>query len=228
MNTMNEHELERLISRRLDGESTADENILLDREILRNPSAARLLAEESRIDALAAEVLRPVAVGCATPGFDPLELARSTPRDVTTRSRGLRRVWWGVPAALAALVTLSLIPRDSWDSFIQHPGSPRASADLSEPPVSLTGGLPLPVRRHGGDWNRPGGVEPARGDVALSGGGGVRQAVAQPANQIKRDVALDYITVIGDDGKLYWLEVDRSRTVKGSRNVSGGSPVSEL
>jgi anti-sigma factor RsiW len=49
---------EHLITRRLDGEITADESLELDKQLIRSPEARMYLDEQERIDALAGEALR--------------------------------------------------------------------------------------------------------------------------------------------------------------------------
>lgn len=84
--------LERLISRKLDGELSADESLELDKHLIREPSARQWLEESERIDELARVFLGEV---CA----ENEERLHFTPAD---RGATRRRRWIGAVTAVAA------------------------------------------------------------------------------------------------------------------------------
>ncbi len=96
MNTADDH-LERLISRKLDGELSADESLELDKHLIRDPSAQQLLEESERIDELARVFLGEV---CAE-SEERIHVAASA------QEPARRRRWIGaVPAVAAACLAL--------------------------------------------------------------------------------------------------------------------------
>ena len=70
--------IERLIVRQLDGEITEAEQLELNRELLRNPGANRLLEEYRSLDATACEALQHVLVDRLSP-LDPPTLPLPLP-----------------------------------------------------------------------------------------------------------------------------------------------------
>lgn len=104
MSRVNER-IERLIVRRLDGELTADEQLELDRELMRSPEARDLLDSYQQIDEAASAALVE-AVG--TDNELSVALA-DLPATVPARSTRHGRAWWALPAAVAAAVSVLVV-----------------------------------------------------------------------------------------------------------------------
>ncbi len=103
--------LERLISRKLDGELTRDESLELDKCLIRDPAAQQSLEESERIDRLTETLLDEV---CAVRDE---ALLPATSRTVARR----RMRWFGaIPAAAAACVALFFM----WPMFSPSPQIP--------------------------------------------------------------------------------------------------------
>ena len=181
MSGVNEH-LERLMTRSLDGVFTEDEELELNRELVRNPEAHRLMAEYRAVDELAAAALDRAVAGEA-PKFDTATWARAVP---ARRGSWHARGWlWLAPGAIAAALLALIVPRPS-----------------------LTSVKPAPLARVSGVST------PGRAVRPLFNGGQpelMRSVRSTPA--IHRNTGRDIIGVLGDDGNLYWIEVERTRTV---------------
>jgi len=178
-----DEDIERLVSRHLDGDLGPDEKLQLDKTILRDPEARRLLEESQRIDALASAALCE-AVSDATPAFDPLEL--TCPKSQTCRP-GYRRTWWLMPGAIAAGLMLLFAVRSNVTPLV------------TEGPMSRSG----PVVTRALD-EAPDVLEPGMIDLASYG-----------PQRIKRHTDREMIGIVGEDGNVYWLEIDRVKTLKG-------------
>ncbi len=108
--TRSDDHLERLISRKLDGELTGDDSLELDKCLIRDPAARQSLEELERIDCLTAILLEEV---CAVQD-EVLVPAVSSP--VARR----RWRWFGaIPAAAAACIALFFM----WPMFSSSPQS---------------------------------------------------------------------------------------------------------
>ena len=177
-----EKDIESLIVRHLDGELDEDERLELNRRLIRDPAARRMMEDYQKVDALSAEALGPVLKECGTtrPAAVP---ATSHP---LLRKRRFSRSWWVIPGAVAAAVLAMVIPR--------------AAVELGDKPkTSMVGRLPepnMPAR-----YNRSEPTAPMR-------------TVGHGIPQIKRNTGREVIGVIGEDGNVYWIEVDRIRTTK--------------
>ncbi len=116
--------LQRQILRRLDGQLSEEETALLERELIRNPSANRLLREYSELDRQCREALD---VALAPSGA---RSASPAPRPAERRPRARR--WGAVAAAAAALLAGGL-----WAAWgvLDGPGAdaPTRSAALDRP-----------------------------------------------------------------------------------------------
>jgi len=173
--------IERLIVRKLDGEISEDEELRLNRELIRDPEARRLMEEYERIDRLAAAALDE-AFGGQT--FS----APATPIRAPQRSsagRGYHRGWWLVPGAVAAALLAVMVARFSPSVSDENQLAHR------RPPQSRR----IPEFGQG----HPGGLQ---------------QNVNMGRDSVKRDTGREVIGVIGDDGNIYWIEIDRTRTFK--------------
>lgn len=182
---MNDHDLEKLVSRHLDGRLSADEELSLQREILRNPAAREFLEDSRRTDELAAagiaEILR--STECSERIFQPI--AKCDP----VRIRSYSRAWWLVPAALAAALGLAVLMDGPW-SQVRPVGRP-GTVITERPPESIEQGL------------RQASTGRSTDTVRMPGG----------PRDIRRDTVRDVLGVMGEDGQIYWFEVDRTRTL---------------
>lgn len=181
MSDVNEH-LERLIVRSLDGALSEDDELALNRELIRNPDARRLMAAYRTVDELSIAALDEMAAG-ETPEFDAESWTRAGSSKQRTRQG--RSWFWLAPGAIAATLLAMLVP---------HP----ASKPLYHPPLVMAPGEPL----LNGAVRSP--FTGGRQDV-------MRSVRSTPA--IHRNTDREIIGVVGDDGNLYWIEVERTRTV---------------
>jgi hypothetical protein len=93
-------------------------------------------------------------------------------------------VWWVVPGAIAAALLAMIVP---------YPGPSFRESMPINPAVSFA---PAPVRSPWGE----GAMNVSHRDRAVP--------------RYQTDRGTDVIGVIGDDGNLYWIEVERTRTIK--------------
>lgn len=200
-------DIERMINRALDGALDEDEQIALHRALLRDPEAHRLHDEYRALDERASAALRG-ALGNAAPSFDPLALTQPA-----APARGLRyhRAWWLMPAAAAALLVFSLI-------------GPKTAA----PPHSPTVVSRTPATAPDGHRLVDGAAPPhprirIGNDSAFDGLNA--HTVGYGTQSIKRVTDRDLLGVLGQDGRVYWLEVDRTRTLTKPKNSAVGKPV---
>ncbi len=204
MNTADDH-LERLISRKLDGELSADESLEMDKHLIRDPSAQQLLDESERIDELARVFLGEV---CAE-SEERVHVAASA------QEPARRRRWIGVvPAIAAACLALFF----AWPMF--------SPTELG--PSTIVDGGPLPGVR----VEVPSGTVPndprdvlSRPALARSGErfGGLR-----PLRE--KGTRLDYYGVLDEKtNELFLLEVRHQTTAQRrgrfDRRGSSGSGV---
>ncbi|MFQ5496250.1 MAG: anti-sigma factor family protein [Phycisphaerae bacterium] len=181
-------DLDRLIGRHLDGELTDEQRLQLDREVIRDPDARRRLDDEQRIDALAASALNDL-LGRRVTELDPNALPAQH------RPLRRRRVSWTrmlVPGAVAAGLLGLAIAR--W------PLTP------SSVPVIADRGGPIPTIHRGA-------LKASRPEGGLFHNAGHSRNVPS----IKRHTGRELFGVIGDDGNIYWIGVDRTRTIRQPR-----------
>jgi len=182
MSDMNE-DLERLMVRSLDGALSEDDELALNRELIRNPEARRLMAAYRMVDELSVAALDGVIAG-ETPVFN----ARSWTRAGSSKRRPRQgRSWfWLAPGAVAAALLALIVPKPSpigveLPLILRAPSAPTFNGVVGSP---FTGG---------------------QQDM-------MRSVRSTPA--IHRNTGREIIGVVGDDGNLYWIEVERTRTVK--------------
>ncbi len=189
-------DIERLIVRGLDQELSEDEKLQLDRELIRNPQAHRLMEEYKRIDELAVAALTHALDEDRMP-LDPDTLPdRAEPAPLRGRHRG----WWLVPGAIAAALLAIVTAR-----FPTTPPSQPSVAEVTRTaPTSVIPTVPYAPRSDG--LMRTIGTNP--GD-----------------NRIRRITGREVLGVVGEDGNIYWIEVDRIRTI---RRPSAGMAAEEL
>ena len=182
--------IERLIVRRLDGEITPDEELELDRELLRLPEARALLESYQAIDELSAEV---IATCAGRPSADqPLRLVPSGRPPARTK----RHSWMLYASALAAGLALVIIWR-----------TPEAA-----PPQATPGEMQVARGSASPDRPTPKHVVPRVGE---SGGDvGVWRVADRPAQRLERFTDRNVILVPGRDGNVYLLNLDNVREVR--------------
>jgi anti-sigma factor RsiW len=145
--------IERLIVRRLDGELTPDEQLELDRVLLKCPEARALLEEYERIDGLASAAVASVVA-------DDREMpARSEPLGQQQPAHGYSRAWWALPAAVAAAIALAAllgVPDVKGPQLVEQPPSaPPKLAQSAVNSVPTTDGLgPVQHAAYGSTVNR--------------------------------------------------------------------------
>lgn len=183
-------DIERLIVRGLDQELSEDEKLRLDRELIRNPEAHRLMEEYKRIDELAAAAIGQALDEDRMP-LDPDTLpARAEPAPLRGRHRG----WWLVPGAIAAALLAIMTAR-----FPATPPPQTQVAEITRPaPTSVVPTFPHAPRSDG--LMRTVGTNP--GDT-----------------RIRRITGREVLGVVGEDGNIYWIEVDRILTIR--RPIAG-------
>ena len=178
-----DRDFECLISRHLDGALSEDEELQLNRTLIRDPDARRERDEYVRIDALASVALdRFLGAGVE---FD----VETLPQRVDSGPpRGIHRGWWlGTGAVAAALLAMVLAQ------------TPLALRNPSQQVEGL-GSVPVQV------------VPSLNGhDDSLM------QNTATSAPKVRREHGREWLGVMGEDGRVYWIEVDRTRTLRQPR-----------
>jgi hypothetical protein len=185
-----ENNIERLIVRALDGEINEDDQLALNRELIRNPDARRLMEEYRRIDEMTASALG------ETLSNDPLPLdvaALPEQRAFQDSPRNIHRTWWLAVGAVAAALLAAVSAR----FFVPAPAQPIVVDNTAQP--SQVQHIPLLNRSY-----RP------QDDV-------IRNASMNDRPRIKRSAGRDAFGIMGDDGNIYWIEVDRIWTLKKAR-----------
>ncbi|MCO6438335.1 MAG: hypothetical protein J5J06_14665 [Phycisphaerae bacterium] len=184
--------IERLISRRLDGELSEAELLELDRELIRNPQARVYFESLRELEEDCAAALHERFDSMPAPGRLHLEPAAASgpPR----RTGWLRhRGWLLIPGSIAAAFLAMVIP---------YP-KPAVDAPNSTPHVAeLPGATGLPSN----------GAFPVRGTAPDNGN--VMRLADWSRPQIRRNTDRGVIGIRGRDGSLFIIEVDYVRSVK--------------
>ncbi|MCP4248009.1 MAG: hypothetical protein GY778_13255 [bacterium] len=175
--------IEQLIVRRLDGELTDVERLELDRALIRDPNARRLLQESERIDVLAGASL---TAAVERDGEDNTDGLSYVPPAAARRSYS--RVWWAMPAAVAAALALGaiLLPQKT-----ETPGIVRIDSVTTQPTDSEGGSRP----------------------ISINPDAGLRQASYESPG-VERAVQQNLLYVVGDDGRIYVIDQQRIRTTR--------------
>ena len=186
--------IENLINRKLDGELTEEDRLELDRALIKSPEHRAMLELSERIDLMCAETIAEGVSANENDAAGVLEMGAS--RLLPTSSRGgasrRRSWWWAMPAALAACV--------GWLAF---------SAILSPQPagdgLQLVGSGPV---------SGAGELTPTSSSVRAMDGNGMSGAIRQASTRgrtldRRRDTQL--LGVMGDDGRIYLIEVTRTQ-----------------
>lgn len=179
-------DIERLIVRRLDGEITDEEELTLNRELIRNPDARELLESYGGIDELAAVALRET-VGAGDTRVDTAAVpSRSAAPPHTSR----RWMWQLASGSIAAAILAVFVARMS-------PVAAPTGPTLAEFGSGASTAQPIPMLPS----IRPGGSDLMRN-------------VGSTRPKSWRDTGRQVFGVIGDDGNIYWIGVDRMRTAR--------------
>ncbi len=179
--------IERLINRKLDGELTEDEQLELDRALIRSPEDRGLLEELLHIDSLCGAAVRD---GCCADGGDA-GFSTEVPRIGTVRPRR-KRTWWVMPGALAACLGWLVVGGLVSDSGDRLGLTVDSSSPIEAP--ELTGFPELTATR------------------PIDAGGFRRVGTGEGLTNGRRDTGV--YGAVGDDGKVYLIEVDRFRAVR--------------
>jgi len=102
---MLDERLERLISRKLDGELSEAESLELDKLLIRSPEARALLEEQEQLDHMAGESLRTALGG----GLTGQRASGRTPLEWPSRSSRREHLWYGGVGLAAGFVLAMLI-----------------------------------------------------------------------------------------------------------------------
>jgi len=202
MSEINE-QLERLIVRRLDGELSADEELALERELIKNPEARRLADDYARLDMVAGAALQDALFHGRSAASRPLVAAGSS------RPRHWTRGWLFIPGAIAAALLAMVVP---------FPGATPSRIE----PTKLVSNTPSSAPRPQANKQLP--------QIAPADSDGVMRNVSNSAwlaPRTRRDTGREMIGVQGDDGNIYWLEISRTRTVRQPERAAVAMPVTE-
>jgi len=186
-----DNDIERLIVRSLDGELGEDEQLQLNRELIRNPKAQRLMEQYKQIDELAGAALHHALSSDRIP-LDPAALpSRTQPQRAVRYHRG----WWLVPGAIGAALLAIVVAQFS-----------------ATPPAG-----PTLAGRNGGAANT---VVPVNGRIPQPTG-----IMRNAGTTVRRSTGRDVFGVVGEDGNIYWIEVDRTKTFRRPK-LGPGAPTS--
>lgn len=224
-------DIERLIGRCLDGEASEQEQLELQREMLRDPDVRRMFDESQCIDELAGGVLRRMlpdpchATLARTASSQGMAGQQETSPESATQAEVLNsRVWWRsppkwlfIPGAIAAAILALIIPSPmGWAPMSQVTDHQTASPSHPQPlvrPLTETRGIatpPVPIMANG-----------------MQAGDGLMRNVGLGTPQIQRKSGREVLGIIGDDGNIYWIEIDRTRTFRGRFPSPETSNISE-
>ena len=197
MSEIDEH-LERLINRALDGELNDDERLALDRELVRNPEARRLMDRCAELDDLAGDALR-MRFGGEHESAPVAAIAAGRPIQ-----GGYHRAWWLLPGAVAAALLAVFLVFASSESR----QAPVAGGDQVDPGNNRRV-API-VNQH----------QPTMPD------NGIMRAVHRPVPaRTDRAINRGIYGVRGRDGSILFIEVNHARTRAQPGNQSGLIPV---
>lgn len=189
-----DRDIEKLIVRSLDGELNDEDQLRLDRELIRDPEARQTLEEYRSIDARVVDALNE-----AFPS-EPLsvDVASLTQQKRKPRLLMPARMWWLVPGAVAAAFLAIMLAR------LEGPQIPDSG---------LRGAQPL-AQNGPADRAVPIGQElvPSVGSPISRPENLMHSVGTVPA--IQRSTGRDVIGVLGEDGNIYLLEVNRTRTLR--------------
>ncbi|MCH8966227.1 MAG: hypothetical protein IID43_00980 [Planctomycetes bacterium] len=203
-----EQDIEVLISRSLDGALSEEEQLALDRELIRNPDAQRMMDAYRQVDSLAASALEAAFTRRDTHAarWEPAEWIKDVDQRRSWRlSRNPpHRGWWLVPGAIAAALLAVVV------SGVVPPKASQVDA--------LAGNLAVPSV-----------VAPIARPSSQDHNSIMRSVSTTPAprRRIQRDTTRDLYGIMGENGRIYWIEIDRTRIIKRPNTELGYRPVSQ-
>lgn len=189
--------IETLIVRSLDGALTEQEQLELNRELIRNPDARQIMEQYQRIDNVAMEALNQVI---GQTDFSDIIIETNQP---VYRTRKIQRSWLLIPGAIAAALLAIVIPRIDLTNSTK-PGPPLVTNRQTA--------IPINEIQPATNWN--------------IGQNEMVQPVSYP--RTRRNTGREMFGVMGDDGKIYWIEVDRIRTIRQNRPMNGSPYWNEM
>ena len=181
--------IENLIVRRLDGELAEQDELALDRELIRNPAAREMLDSYERMDQLASGALKSV-IGTQQTQIDVQSLPK---RAVALHRTSHRWMWQLATGAIAAAILAVFVARFTPGSMPSQTPVVNNLQPRAIPPV-ITVAPNLPGREN------------------------VMRNVGNTRPKTWRDTGRETFGVVGDDGNLYWIGIDRTRTAKPNRS----------
>ncbi|MDO8630447.1 MAG: hypothetical protein Q7R41_08125 [Phycisphaerales bacterium] len=192
--------IERLVVRSLDGALTPDEGHELNRALIRDPEARRLCDEYRAVDRLAGGVLGEIRTGRPV-DLEAIFVAPSgASRPSLRMSRRFHRGWLMIPGAIAAGLLALILPQPALTPT-ESPSRPATT--LRTAPLAVSQGV-RPVHENG--MMRPVSTMP----------------------RVRSDTGREVIGVVGEDGNLYWIEVERTRTIRVPASSEAGRPGSDV
>lgn len=193
--------IELLINRKLDNTLTGDEQLELDRALIRSPEHRRMLELSREIDELSREVLvRELGAETCDGSGDAVPVDGS--HSIRMRSRF---VWWLMPAALAASVVLMV-----WGGAFTGPAPDNFPGIVEGNPI-------MPDERVDSAAGGPRGfVGPGISPVDSRAGGIRRVSTAPDFVDRRRDS--NVYGIVGDDGRIYLIELERTRMYRYPRS----------
>lgn len=181
--------IETLITRRLDGELAEQDELTLDRELIRDPTARDMLESYERVDRLAADALSE-ALGTQQ---TQVELPAATSHAAPSRGVSTRWIWQLATGAIAAAILAVFVAR-----FTPGPSPSNENMVQNNQPQPIPQMIPsLPNR---------------------SGPENIMRNVGSSRPKTWRDTGREMFGVVGDDGNIYWIGIDRTRTAKLNRS----------
>lgn len=203
--SMNRDQLERLICRKLDGMITEDEELSLNRELIRNPEARAMMVDYERADELAAAALS-ASLGAGEPTFSADEIVSASA--TSHKPRGVRPSWFLVPGAIAAALLALAMP-------LANQNSSTGPGEANRPLVSDAGQRNrVPDRAVPRVVDSPDlSSQSSQPRMRSAGTGGLKASDFKT----RRYNGKDWLGVQGTDGNIYWIEFDRTQTVRTPR-----------
>lgn len=186
--------IERLIVRSLDNDLNEQEQLELNRELIRNPDAREMLEQYSRVDALAVEALDQIVGETSREVCSVIVDSHTQPIKI----RHFNRSWFLVPGAIAAAVLAIALPRMTFEQT-----KPMIDTVATNQPTMAT-------------------IPQVQSNPLINvGQNQMMQPVSYP--RTRRSTGREMLGVMGNDGKIYWIEVDRIRTIRENRPPSPSS-----
>lgn len=182
-------DIEALITRRLDGELAEQDELMLDRKLIRDPAAREMLEAYESVDRLAAAALSDAITAQRT----QVDLDMLTRSPVARAGNSTRWVWQLATGAVAAAILAIFAAR-----FMPGPSSSKENMANAPQPRPIPQMISSPENRQGPE--------------------NVMRNVGTARPKTWRDTGREMFGVVGDDGNIYWIGIDRTRTAKVNRS----------